>query len=206
MIKLKTNYLERELSPEKRAAILSGAMQEFLGNGYAATSMDRVAAAAGVSKATVYSHFQDKENLFRAIIQQMAAEKCPGLDEQFLQQAFKEEPPVRLRNCANGILDSTLRDPDFLAFVRLIIGESGRFPELAKIFVSSFDLAGCERLTRYFISQPQLNIPDPEATARMFIGSIVNFLIIQEMMHGKEIMPMECDRFIDNLIYLILRN
>ncbi len=206
MIKLKTTYPERELSPEKSAAILSGAMQEFLGNGYAATSMDKVAAAAGVSKATVYSHFQDKENLFRAIIQQMAQEKCPGLDEQFLQQSFQEEPEVHLRNCANRILDSTMRDPDFLAFVRLIVGESGRFPELAKIFVSSFDLVGCERLTKYLISQPQLNIPDPEATARIFIGSVVNFLIIQEIMHGKEIMPMECDRFIDSLVYLIIRN
>jgi hypothetical protein len=136
----------------------------------------------------------------------MAREKCPALDEQFLHQARQEEPRVYLRNCANRILDSTLRDPDFLAFVRLIIGESGRFPELAKIFVCSFDLVGCERLTEYFISQPQLNIPDPEATARIFIGSIINFLIIQEMMHGKEIMPMEGDRFIDSLIYLITRN
>jgi TetR/AcrR family transcriptional regulator of autoinduction and epiphytic fitness len=205
MTKANTSYPERDLSPEKNAAILSGAIQEFLGNGYAATSMDKIATAAKVSKATVYSHFQDKENLFKAITQQMAREKCPALDEQFLHQGYQEKPQVYLRNCANRILDSTMRDPDFLAFVRLIIGESGRFPELAKIFVSSFDLVGCERLTEYFISQPQLNIPDPEATARIFIGSLVNFLIIQEMMHGKEIMPMESDRFIDSLIHLIIR-
>jgi TetR/AcrR family transcriptional regulator, regulator of autoinduction and epiphytic fitness len=205
MIKLKTNYPERELSPEKSAAILSGAMQEFLSNGYAATSMDKVATTAGVSKATVYSHFQDKENLFKAITQHMAREKCPALDEEFRQQSFQEKPEVFLRNCANQVLDSSMRDTNFLAFVRLVIGESGRFPELARIFVSSFHLIGCQCLSDYLASQPQLNILDPEATARVFIGSVVNFLIVQEIMHGKDVMPMECDRFIDSLVYLILR-
>ncbi|HAG82353.1 MAG TPA: TetR family transcriptional regulator, partial [Cyanobacteria bacterium UBA12227] len=50
----KPKSVERELSAEKTEAILDGAMQEFLAHGYAATSMDKVAATAGVSKATVY--------------------------------------------------------------------------------------------------------------------------------------------------------
>ena len=49
----------------KAETILQGAMQEFLAKGYSTASMDRVAAAAGVSKATVYSHFGDKETLFK---------------------------------------------------------------------------------------------------------------------------------------------
>ncbi|MFM2305164.1 MAG: hypothetical protein RLZZ135_2577, partial [Cyanobacteriota bacterium] len=61
----------RQLSADKAAAILAGGMQEFLAHGYAGTSMDRVATAAGVSKATVYSHFQDKEGLFVALIEQL---------------------------------------------------------------------------------------------------------------------------------------
>ncbi|MEM7595548.1 MAG: TetR/AcrR family transcriptional regulator, partial [Cyanobacteria bacterium P01_A01_bin.83] len=64
MSKLKANNLESTKSEIKTEAILTGAMKEFLANGYAATSMDKVAKTAQVSKATVYSHFGDKESLF----------------------------------------------------------------------------------------------------------------------------------------------
>jgi TetR/AcrR family transcriptional regulator of autoinduction and epiphytic fitness len=50
-------------------------MQEFLKHGYAGTSMDKVALSAGVSKATVYSHFQDKEGLFKVLIENLASYK-----------------------------------------------------------------------------------------------------------------------------------
>ena len=69
----------RQLSPDKAAAILAGGMQEFLAHGFAGTSMDRVAAAGGVSKATVYSHFQDKEGLFVALIEQLVQGKFQSI-------------------------------------------------------------------------------------------------------------------------------
>ena len=46
---------------EKAEQILNGAMPEFLQNGYACTSMDKVAKSAGVSKQTLYSHFSYKD-------------------------------------------------------------------------------------------------------------------------------------------------
>ena len=55
----------------KAEKILSGAIQEFLVRGFAGTTMDGVAAAAGVSKTTVYSYFQDKESLFLALIERL---------------------------------------------------------------------------------------------------------------------------------------
>jgi len=90
MGRIKTSNLDRQKSAEKTEAILDGAMREFLTHGYAATSMDRVAAAAGVSKATVYSHFQDKEGLFAALIQQLALQKCwTVFNLQDSQQEFR---------------------------------------------------------------------------------------------------------------------
>ena len=59
-------------------------------------------------------------------------------------------------------------------------------------------------LHRYFETCPQLNLADPEATAHIFIGSIVHFLIVQEMLHGKDIVPMERDRLIDTLVNSIV--
>ncbi|MEO1187293.1 MAG: TetR/AcrR family transcriptional regulator, partial [Cyanobacteria bacterium J06636_27] len=63
----KNNNLDTLQSSEKVEAILQGAMQEFLTHGFAGTTMDKVTAAAGVSKTTVYSYFQDKEKLFIAL-------------------------------------------------------------------------------------------------------------------------------------------
>lgn len=50
-------------------------MQVFLKHGYAGTSMDRVAEVAGVSKNTIYNHFQDKEGLFTALIEQITTNR-----------------------------------------------------------------------------------------------------------------------------------
>ncbi len=62
---------------EKHAAILSAAKQLFGERGYAGTSMDAVASAASVSKLTVYSHFGDKDTLFRAAVRARCTELFP---------------------------------------------------------------------------------------------------------------------------------
>jgi TetR/AcrR family transcriptional regulator, regulator of autoinduction and epiphytic fitness len=193
----------RQLSPEKAAAILAGGMQEFLTHGYAATSMDRVATAAGVSKATVYSHFQDKQGLFTAIIQQLVQGEFRSIFHA-TQHTTSPIPKVFLRELAHRFLDISVAHPEFLNFMRLIIGESGRFPELARIFVQNIERTSFQLLHDYFASCSQLRSQDPEATARMFIGTLVHFLIVQEMLHGKDIVPMERDRLIDNLLDSIL--
>lgn len=63
---------------EKRAAILHAAKQLFPIHGFDGTSMDAIAALAGVSKLTVYSHFTDKESLFSEAIRAKCAEQMPG--------------------------------------------------------------------------------------------------------------------------------
>jgi AcrR family transcriptional regulator len=56
---------------ERQASILRGASQAFARNGFAATSMDDVAAACGVTKLILYRHFDTKEGLYRAVLQQV---------------------------------------------------------------------------------------------------------------------------------------
>jgi hypothetical protein len=61
-----------------------------------------------------------------------------------------------------------------------------------------------EKLVHYLASHPELNIPDPEAAARIFLGSVVQFIIMQEILHGKEIMPLDKERLIDSLTHFML--
>ena len=204
MIQPKISLKEpRQLSPEKAEAILAGGMQEFLAHGYAGTSMDRIATAAGVSKATVYSHFQDKEGLFTALIEQLVQGKFRSLFDPSPEN-LQLEPRIFLRELANRFLDISVNEPEFLNFMRLIVGESGRFPQLARAFVRNIERNSFGMLQQYLAACPQLKLADPEATARIFIGAVVHFLIVQEMLHGKDIVPMERDRLINNLVDSIL--
>jgi len=192
----------RELSTEKNEAILDGAMQEFLTHGYAATSMDRVAAAAGVSKATVYNHFQDKEELFKALVLRLAQKK-----ELFAQENLtvgSGEPATCLKRYALSMLSNVAADPQVLTFFRIVIGESGRFPELARTFVEYVEKPSLMRLTTYLMEHPDLDLPDPEVAARTFTGTMVHFVIMRDLLHGEDILPMECDRLLDNLLPLVL--
>lgn len=185
---------------EKAEQILTGAMQEFLVHGYAATSMDRVAKTAGVSKATVYSYFQDKEGLFTALVQRFAKRKF-----SIIQRLLPSEGDafVVLRQLLTKALNEIICDSEEIALLRLIIGESGRFPELAQIFVRTLVKPGVETLSQYLASSPNLKIADPEATARILLGALVHFMLVQKILHGQDILPMESDRLIDSLMYLL---
>jgi len=61
----------------KRQAILDAARGMFTTQGFDGASMDQIAAAAGVSKLTVYSHFGDKETLFAAVVKSYCDSQLP---------------------------------------------------------------------------------------------------------------------------------
>ncbi len=197
---------DRQLSPQKTAAILNGAMQEFLARGYAAASMDRIAAAASVSKATVYSHFHDKQALFNALIEQLVEKKFRTIFGTSDMHVLEGNPNIVLRQLANRMLDAGMNDPQFLDFMRLLVGESGRFPELARTFVRNIEATTFKALVEYLKTcKKDLKLVDTEATARIFVGALVHYTIVQKMLHGADILPMERDRLIDNIMLAIVR-
>ena len=203
MNKTKAKNSERSKSEAKTEAILKGAIKEFLKGGYAATSMDKVAKAAKVSKATVYSHFGDKESLFNAVIQDLAQDKFQtvmGLDKP---QSLSEDPQKVLSAMATQMLSNTKSDRNFHNFIRIVIGESGRFPELAQAYVNNLAKPAIETLTQYFKSHPELEIEDPEATVRVMIGSLVYFVMLQEMLLGKDSLPLADERLVNTLTNMI---
>ena len=202
----KTPNAARQLSSEKTAAILDGATRVFLEEGYAGTTMDRVATASGVSKPTIYSHFHDKENLFNALMERMVQKMQWAKCAQDLHQSAVEPPETVLRRLANDVLDSCLGNSERITFIRLVMGESGRFPELGRAFVRYADKPSLEALTQYLATRSELNLPDPAISARTFMGTLIYFLITQEMLHGGDIIPMERDRLVDHLVKLILKD
>jgi AcrR family transcriptional regulator len=181
----------------KREQILLGALQIFLHQGYEGTSMDRVAAAAGVSKITIYKHFQDKEGVFTALIERVTAQRFQAVFSDF---SIEKEPEQVLRHLAHNLLDMMAIDEEYIAFLRLIIGESGRFPHLAQLFIRALPQKVWALLSHYFAAHPELHLQDPEATARIFMGSLMSFVLTQNILHGDAIAPMAADLMVDCLV------
>ena len=188
---------------DKEEIILQGALQVFTTQGYSAASMDRIAAAAGVSKSTLYSYFRDKEGLFVALIQSLTQSPHQRFHELPANLDLQSPPEQVLRHMALSMLKEFSQSSLRLTLMRLLIGESEHFPELAKTFIRDVQKPILERLTLYLSAQTQLQLPDPEVAARIFAGSLVHYLIVQHVLHGAELLPLPPERMVAGLVDLI---
>lgn len=185
---------------EKAEQILEGATRVFLERGYGGASMDRVAKASGVSKQTLYSHFADKEALFTSLVERMSQRR---LQDAFGSTPIAGDPKAVLRELARFTLKQLSADEEYHDFIRLMIGESKRFPELAETFMRNVTRPNVMKLKEYLISSSELDIKDPEATAHVLLGTVVFFMLSQEIMPGKTVMPMDSDRLADTLVAML---
>jgi len=120
------------LTDRKRAAILEAAVAEFRESGYEATSMDRIAASAGVSKRTVYNHFPSKEVLFTRILEQMWERGADGLDIP-----YRADRPLRAQLLE--LVEQKMRllhDPSFTDLARVAIAAGVHNPDLARELIA----------------------------------------------------------------------
>lgn len=117
----------RIVSDQISPRLLKAGVQLFLRHGYEKTSMDAVAAKAGISKRTLYSRFPSKAGLFEAVVNSVLERSM---------RSFKESPaaltafPSALRAFATNLLDAMLV-ADVVALERVVIGEAAQFPDLA---------------------------------------------------------------------------
>jgi AcrR family transcriptional regulator len=185
----------------KRDQIVKAALNVFLENGYAATSMNRVAAQAGVIKATIYSHFKDKEQLFAAIIEEATIAKL-AFDFNDKDRISALSPEVFMDELSNKF-HTLEQDEEYHRFLRVVIGESERFPELAHLYVKTVIMKGMECASSYFESHPELGLKDPQAAAHVIAGSFVSLVVWQKILGGSAIMPLDVNRIKNTLKTLI---
>jgi len=114
----------------RRLAYIQAASKLFLEHGYADVSMEKIAAAAGGSKVTLYGYFASKEELFEAFVVEIGRGKAQGLQDTAINVA---DPVGTLRSLGLSYL-RLVTEPQIVTLDRLIISESRRFPQLTKIF------------------------------------------------------------------------
>ncbi|MDO9328232.1 MAG: TetR/AcrR family transcriptional regulator [Pseudomonas sp.] len=122
----------QRLTDRKREAIIQAAIAEFRANGFDITSMDKIAATAGVSKRTVYNHFPSKEELFAEILNQLWARVTA-------EQETSYRPDLPLREQMRQMLQAKLQmlgDDNFLDLARVAIAATIHSPERAQNMVA----------------------------------------------------------------------
>jgi TetR/AcrR family transcriptional repressor of mexJK operon len=194
-------------SAEKRRAILEAATATFLRNGYLGTSMDEIAARAGVSKQTVYKQFADKERLFTEIvlgtIDQVGEPFFGGIDAL----ADAEDVEGELRRISRQLI-GVVKDPRLLQLRRLVIGEAGRFPELGRSYYERGPGRSTEGLASSFerlAERGLLAVDDGLLAAQHFNWLVLSIPLNQAMfsvdMHFREA---ELERYADEAVRVFL--
>lgn len=155
-----------------RDLILKAATEAFLAHGYAGVSIDEIAAQAGVSKPTIYSHFQGKEQLFTAIMNAI----CDNFEEPFLgPNADAEELSTILVQIANNYTRAILV-PGVLAMHRLFVAEAQRFPELSRRYFEAGPRRVHNTLAKFFkkrMARGEIRKCDPLLLAQFFAAVVI---------------------------------
>jgi AcrR family transcriptional regulator len=154
--------------PAKRQQILAGARKAFAELGYERTSVDLVAARAGVSKATVYNHFEDKKALFVACF----SEEVDAMRDRLLGLLGEPEGDVEsaLRVVGEQLLNLRLSSPVECLY-RHTIAEAARFPEIGRYLFDHGPKTFFESLAAYlgrWRDRGVLRIDDARSAAVQF--------------------------------------
>lgn len=148
---------------DRREAIVAAARRSFLDNGYAATSMSGLLKTLGGSKATLWGYFRSKEELFAAVIEDVTLVLRLQLESELLAAA--ELKPTLITFCRSFM--NKMANPDAVATWRLVVAESGRFPEVGRIFYEQAARHVERALADYLAQQIQAGRIGGEDPARM---------------------------------------
>jgi TetR/AcrR family transcriptional regulator, mexJK operon transcriptional repressor len=186
-------------SARKRRAILDAATRAFLTGGYLGTSMDQIAAAAGVSKQTVYKHFADKQRLFSEIVSSTVDEASDAVYEEVQRLEDSGDLESDLRDLARRQLEMVMQ-PRLMQLRRLVIGEVARFPELGRGFYERGPGRTIPALAKAFeglAARGALDVDDPLLAAQHFNWLVMSAPINRAMLLGQDGPPPadELDRY-----------
>src|SRR5690606_13679939 len=172
-----------------RAAVTAAARTLFLAQGYAGTTMEEIAEAAGVTRRTLYNNYADKETLFTGVVAEVGA-----YADAFVLEVRAELGTGHARSRIRGTLDRVGRRlalgivrPEVIAIRRLLVGEGREFPALASAYferapgqVISELAAGFRRLHRARL----LRVPHPRRAAGQFAYLVAGELLDRAVLVG----------------------
>ena len=153
--------------------ITAAALESFVERGYAGTRLEDVAARAGISKGTLYLYFENKEDLFKAVVREGLVSpiaEIRGVIDQFEGSTFD-----LLRKLLFGWWER-IGATHVSGIPKLIFAEAGNFPELARFYVAEVVDPGHEvivALVKRGIARGEFRALDPDSAAQMIAAPMV---------------------------------
>ena len=150
--------------------IIDAASELFVELGFQATTMDKVAQRAKISKLSIYRHFENKEALFSAAI----AAHCHQFAPQALMEGVDGSAEDQLITVGSSLL-RTLLSPDVRSVEAMIMADKTNQKSLSKLHYEAgpaYVIAQIEALLRQLHANAVLNVPDPLRSARLFAALI----------------------------------
>jgi len=174
---------------QRKAKILSAATKLFLSDGYGETSIDAIVEKSGGSKATLYSYYPTKADLFRAVVDSIVTtQEGPELGSlENVRETLVTFSEHRLRI----VFSSKHR-----ALMRLIISERDRFPDIARMYYEQGPLHSHMVLRDYFeilIERGVLDIRSADEACEFFRGMLLHQLYIEQLYLGAS--PLSAEEF-----------
>lgn len=147
--------------------VLRGAREVFMADGFEGASVDDIARAAGVSKATLYSYFPDKRLLFTEVAQT----ECRLMSERIIAMIDETKPAREVLTIAATQLTAFLVSEFAQQVFRICVAERDRFPDLGKAFYDAGPQNGQKKMVEYLVKavdKGELIIEDVNIAAEQF--------------------------------------
>lgn len=164
---------------DRPAEILSAALDEFAEKGFAETKLADVAKRAGIAKGTLYLYFDNKQDLFAAVVRHGLLTSLAPIEQAAasFDGGLAELVPLLLARAADGMGDRRLP-----AILRMVIGESRAFPELARIWHAE----AIERVMASvagIVARAQAHGMAPPGDPKLYVLSIMGPMLMAMLFH-----------------------
>jgi len=184
--------------------LVAAALDLFVERGYAATRLEDVAAAAGVSKGTVYLYFANKEELFKTVVREnMVPALARGID---LVDRYEGSTPELLRELLLGwwgLIGST----PVAGLTKLIMAESRNFPDIAQFYQDEVMGPGDEMFARVLargVARGEFRAAPANPTTTLICAPLVFLMLWRSAFSQLDVPAIAPDAFIDQLLHVLL--
>lgn len=186
----------------KRQQLIDGAYKVFIEHGFEGASVDEIARAAGASKATLYSYFPDKRQLFEAVVQSRCSRQRTVICGDVPGGTIEE----KLRRMAHTFA-SFLYSPDAQEMFRVCIAEAGRFPDIGRAFYEAGPEQARALLVEFFggaASRGDLAIDDPVIAADQFAALCKTGGFLRALLGAPPVSEQQIDRVAEEAVKTFL--
>ncbi len=187
------------------AEILEAAVKVFAKKGFAATRMDDIAQAAGVTKGTIYLYFNGKEAVFKMLVRQSLGSQLARILDNVKTHEGSAKDLIRMILSAMG---NFLVNSDRVVLPKIILAEAGNFPELARFYREEIIEKGLGALSQVIargVADGEFRSLPPEHVARLCVTPLLFIAIWRTTFAAMDEQPYDYAGFVQTHIDVLLR-